>query len=112
MERIQRRSELLLTTICAGASAVSLLKLSCSRGGRRLAARATCTFTAYAHSVASKYVEVVSHLHPQLLALALKLVFAEPSAQWRTVETIQAFLLLVIWGRRGQDLDNHTLWSV
>ncbi|KAF5369179.1 hypothetical protein D9615_009987 [Tricholomella constricta] len=49
-------------------------------------------------SIASKFYTVKPELHPRLTELAKKLAFSVPAQGYKSVEIVQAYLLLSLWG--------------
>ncbi|RXW20449.1 hypothetical protein EST38_g5405 [Candolleomyces aberdarensis] len=49
-------------------------------------------------SIASKFYTAKPELHPRLTELAKKLAFSVPAKGYKSVEIVQAYLLLALWG--------------
>jgi len=49
-------------------------------------------------SIASKFYTAKPELHPRLTEMAKKLAFSVPSQGYKSVEIVQAYLLLSLWG--------------
>ncbi|KAG6873782.1 hypothetical protein C0995_011007 [Termitomyces sp. Mi166 len=49
-------------------------------------------------SIASKYYTAKPDLHPRLTELAKKMAFSVPAQGYKSLEIVQAYLLLVLWG--------------
>lgn len=49
-------------------------------------------------SIASKFYAAKPELHPRLTELAKKLAFSVSAAGYKSVEIVQAYLLLSLWG--------------
>lgn len=49
-------------------------------------------------SIASKFYTANPDLHPRLTELAKKLAFSVPAKGYKSVEIVQAYLLLSLWG--------------
>jgi len=49
-------------------------------------------------SIASKFYTAKPDLHPRLTELAKKLAFSVPGQGYKSVEIVQAYLLLTLWG--------------
>jgi hypothetical protein len=48
--------------------------------------------------VASKFYEARPDLHPKLNEMARKLAFEVPAQGYKSVEIVQAYLILTLWG--------------
>lgn len=49
-------------------------------------------------SIASKFYTAKPDLHPRLTELAKRLAFSVPAKGYKSVEIVQAYLLLALWG--------------
>lgn len=49
-------------------------------------------------SIASKFYTAKPDLHPKLTELAKKLAFSVPAKGYKSVEIVQAYLMLALWG--------------
>jgi hypothetical protein len=49
-------------------------------------------------SIASKFYTAKPDLHPRLTELAKKLAFSVPAKGYKSVEIVQAYLMLALWG--------------
>jgi hypothetical protein len=49
-------------------------------------------------SIASKFYTEKPDLHPRLTELAKRLAFSVPAKGYKSVEIVQAYLLLALWG--------------
>lgn len=49
-------------------------------------------------SIASKFYTAKPDLHPKLTELAKRLAFSVPAKGYKSVEIVQAYLLLTLWG--------------
>ncbi|KAG6867611.1 hypothetical protein C0993_000552 [Termitomyces sp. T159_Od127] len=49
-------------------------------------------------SIAAKYYSAKPELHPRLTELAKKMAFGVPAQGYKSLEIVQAYLLLVLWG--------------
>lgn len=56
------------------------------------------TLTFIVCSISSKFYTAKPELHPKLTELAKKLAFSVPAQGYKSVEIVQAYLLLALWG--------------
>lgn len=49
-------------------------------------------------AIASKFYDARPELHPKLSALSRKLAFSVPEQGYKSIEIVQAYLLLSLWG--------------
>lgn len=49
-------------------------------------------------AISSKFYDARPELHPRLTALSRKLAFSVPEQGYKSVEIVQAYMLLTLWG--------------